>query len=215
MGWICVWDNDSDPRNDLYTDACWGSGNASTYSAYHDAWRVCGTPWETWVAYGMTENMPICPSATRIPWTHTDGTKGSYDIRDGKVNFLSGWLGDIVGTSYIVTAGINRKTCWTTYKKWSEIPPALGTMDKNPSSSLLACDGVWTDQFPDSSQPRYINHADPKDPLRPDYQGLLFGDGHVAPANPYPDGPLPEKAYSGTYRAELAATSTMIFFWEP
>jgi hypothetical protein len=61
---------------------------------------------------------------------------------------------------------------------------------------------------------RVINHRDPNDPLRPDFQNILFGDGHVAPSRPYPEGSLPKRA-RGRYWADFAATNNHPIYWNP
>jgi type II secretory pathway pseudopilin PulG len=220
MGWICVWDNDSDPENDLFTETCWWSGAKNSFIEYWDAWKVCGTPWETWISYGLKESQVMCPSANRVPWTNTSGVKGSYKVSSGKPHFLYGvWggpggMGDVVGTTYTWISGLTHNTHGD-QRKWDELAPAWKTTDRNPSRKILACDAVWTDPAGDPVNDRYINHPVSAAQLRPDYQARLFADGHVDEAPSYPDGPLPV-TNGGAYAPDYVGNNPrMIFFWEP
>ncbi|MBS3763540.1 MAG: prepilin-type N-terminal cleavage/methylation domain-containing protein [Planctomycetes bacterium] len=222
MGWICVWNDHSDPNDDRVYKGCDPDGDA-----YVEAWKVTGTPWNTWLSYGLTPETTMCPSAPRVTWTYTDGTRGSYDVRSGKPQDLSGfWGGDAKGTSYILYGGLTwGASSWCKGKLWyDEIAPAHKANDPRLSQSILASDAVWTDPYPDSSNHRYINHPSTAAQLRPDYQGRLFADGHVDAAPRYPDGPLPEvcRPAGGAYDTNYCpkhygggSPHTMIFFWEP
>jgi prepilin-type N-terminal cleavage/methylation domain-containing protein len=208
MGWIMVWDYDSDPENDKWTGACWGSSSAHAYKQYHHAWKVCGTPWQTWVDLGMTEEFPICPSGSRVGWTDLSKT-------GGKVKFNDTWMGKVVGTSYVWVSGANNKTCWTACRDWDDLPPAHKDTDEELGARVLATDSVWADPisvFPDR---RVINHRDRAMYHRPAFQNILFAAGHVQPAEPYPQEPLPTRATGGSYRADFAATQNHPMFWSP
>ena len=212
MGWSMVWDNDSDPDNNAWTSDLWWSGGSSSYSQYHDAWKVCGTSWQTWLEYGMTEELAMCPEATRIPWTTVEATGGKPNFQ---YNVWSGGMGDVVGTSYPWLSGLANYTN-SSYGNtdWGDIPPAWKTDDKH-SRGLLAADAVWNDPIGRwSGNPRVINHPDPDNPYRPDYQSLLFADGSVGEAVEYPEGNLPERPRWG-YKADYAATDRHGFYWNP
>ena len=212
MGWIMVWDNDSDPTNDNWTDSCWTSGSSGGFTAYQDAWKVCGTSWQTWLEYGMADDLAMCPEATRIPWTTVEATGGKPNYM---YNAWSGGMGDVVGTAYPWISGAANKTCHTSTADWGgDIPPAWRTNDKN-SRGVLAADAVWNDSIERwAGNPRVINHPDPDNPYRPDYQALLFADASVSEAVEYPEGNLPERPSWG-YRADFAAKDTHGFYWNP
>ncbi len=207
MGWIMVWDNDSDPDNDAWTDVMWWSGQQSHYEEYHSAWKVCGTPWETWVEYGMTDTFAICPSGTRVGWTDLSNT-------GGKVKFNNTWMGKVVGTSYVWVSGTAYKTHGD-YRNWGDKPPALMDSDDDLGNRVLACDSVWADPV-GSFAPDYrvINHPDRSNAARPDFQNVLYGAGHVLPAGEYPDGAIP-RTTGGVYTADYGATSNHPIYWNP
>jgi type II secretory pathway pseudopilin PulG len=216
MGWICVWDTNSDPENDRWTTACWGSSNQNNYAAYQDAWKVCGTPYQTWQSYGLTNDLVMCPSARRIAWTHVNGQMGNYDIASGEPFFhANSWMGPNVGTTYITYGGIQNRTCWITANNWQEIAPAHKTTDGNLDKKILASDAVWTDPYPSNTNDRYINHPETSSQMRPDFQARVFADGHVDHAPPYPAGPLPTTNSSGPYTPDFAPKNDMVFYWEP
>ncbi len=226
MGWICVWNNHSDFSNDdgaTYTGCDPENHPASDPGYYETAWKVCGTPWSAWQAYGLTDEVVMCPSARRVAWTEVDGTSGSYSVGSGKPKYHNGaWMGDCIGTGYIVYSGNNHllpnSWCKGRYT-YTDIAPAYKATDLEPDKRIIASDAVWTDPYPSDINDRYINHPKTSAQMVPDYQARVFADGHVDAAPDYPDTPLPLKCNSGyapNYCAKHGVGKhDMVFYWEP
>lgn len=134
-------------------------------------WRQYGTPWQTYVKYGMTEDYWQCPSSL-------DRT-GMLDTSNG----CPPEYGPIYKTNYMWLAGMTPSNCGKSQARWGSAIPAVTMRDPNVADRILAADMVFFSGGAgnewDLPGKRYrINHARAKGTL-PDYQAILYADGRV------------------------------------
>ena len=205
IGWPFIWSADGDPNDDRWVDNSI-SGQLPwdlNLTNYVTAWKVTGTPWETWLDYGMTEKLPICPSAKVMPWRKTTG---SVTFRWSTSH--SYW-GKAVSTTYPYLAGLHKPENGNTAASIGTYPngdimPAWKTNDSNPAPQerILTADAVWVEPcggcLPTPIK-QVINHRS-SSPSIVSTQNRVFSDGHVDSTGSY--GPILPNGnganYSGT-----------------
>jgi prepilin-type N-terminal cleavage/methylation domain-containing protein len=153
-------------------------------------WTTYGTPWQTFLQFGMVPNNFTCPSAER-----------SIEFLDTSTGTPAMW-GPIVWTDYIYVGGLTTRNYGSSLAHWGSAIPAVRANDRELSQRILAADMVFYTGGPgfswDVAQLRYrINHRRASDPTRPAFQNILYGDGHVEGKGPdyYPE-VLTTKNYS-------------------
>ena len=92
--------------------------------------------------------------------------------------------GSMVWTSYAYVGGLTATNYGRSVARWGRAVPAVKVQDRDLSGKVLAADTVFYTGGPlylwDAVQPTYlINHRKWKDPTRPAFQNILYGDGHV------------------------------------
>lgn len=142
-----------------------------------DAWQTGGTTWKQWQAQGVNNALRRCPSSQRPlnQWTAADDAQ---------------WGGTIT-THYQLVSGLQTNNVAPSTANWNNVPPAVDTGDDRPASRMLAADltfhggsatwPIWGNHW--------VNHPS-ANPLQPDFQNLLFGDGHL-------EGQLARRYYPG------------------
>jgi prepilin-type N-terminal cleavage/methylation domain-containing protein len=148
-------------------------------------WRSQGTSMDTFREHGLVEQSWDCPTNEHEPWwtspTHHGGARLVMDY-----TYVAG-LRAIPGT-WDSKAGPGHAT--GVEYAWGDDdglpPPAVSLDDERPFFRVIASDWVRIDWSGYA-----IGHPDREDAALPDYQNLLFGDGHMATKGPdyYPDPP--------------------------
>jgi len=143
-------------------------------------WRYTGTPWTTWVEYGMSLKLADCPSNVTENlgniWQDS-GNGWQYVDKDGSFGGASN-----ISTDYVYVAGYTRSGELPVGNRahWDELPPANRVSDDtDPSHSLLACDIVQPSSggtLSNHPQQGEDNSSGP-DGATPDSQALLTADG--------------------------------------
>ena len=185
---ICINDatsNTTDGEYDCYTGTNTPDGRD---------WKFWGTPWEILAKYGLTEDICICQSNKWYGFWIGDGSHWTNDGKlwtgSGKHKRLAfcapdlaypggGW-NRMVFQTYTFVAGMTSEDKTSNFDK---LKP-YNRLSKSPSTCLIAADSVFVDtrqgQIQRESLICNINHASAKDRTKPDYQNMVFGDGHVA-----------------------------------
>jgi len=141
---------------------------------------------------GLNRSMYVCPSSTSPVACYT------YD---------TAWRNCVWG-HYMYVGGLTEQTVAHDFggmpvANWRNKIPAVRQNDSNLAQRVLAADEVFIANSLDpvfivvGSRPARINHPRSNDPKRPDFQNILFGDGHVEGMGReyYPD-PLGTSNYS-------------------
>lgn len=146
--------------------------------------------------YGLTEEMAICPT-----------NYNKMRVVSGRSRGWGTWtnIGYYLFTGIQTHKGVPGQYHLTSHK-YSEVVPAIKITDRAPDSRGIASDYVLFHRFNGS---RKSNHGWQSN-LIPAWQGVLFGDGHVAPV--YYHRPLSKS----TGDASLWCTTRRKFavFWE-
>ena len=139
------------------------------------AWKKYGTPWVTFVAYGVTPELVTCPSHYYFDW----GSGAVPSIQFSHQNIGAPW-GAVVHITYSYVAGINLLS-YAVNNNTTIYHPAGGTKDKSSEDRVIAADLVFFGGGPSYPWGDYyqINHLDPQR-VRPSRQNLVMGDGHMA-----------------------------------
>lgn len=135
-------------------------------------WQNYGTPWQTWTKYLVTDRVFNCPSAD-----------GGVKYLDVSVGCPPEW-GSIVWTDYVYLGGLTSTNCGKSIPKWGTAVPAVTERDPQLGERYLAADLVFFSggpgfQWNEANKPYRINHARAASGKMPDYQNILYGDGHV------------------------------------
>jgi prepilin-type N-terminal cleavage/methylation domain-containing protein len=135
-------------------------------------WTAYGTPWQTFLQFGVNEKNFNCPSAVLGP-----------EYLDNSTNTPPAW-GSIVWTDYIYLAGMTTRNHGWSVAHWGTAVPAIKAGDRSAATRLIAADMVFFTGGPgyvwDLVQLRYrINHRRLGDSTRPAFQNILYADGHV------------------------------------
>ena len=135
-------------------------------------WTVYGTPWQVFLQFGMSDKNFTCPSAER-----------AIEYLDTSTGASSAW-GPMVWTDYIYVAGLTTRNYGSSVAHWGSAVPAIKAGDRSAAQRVIAADMVFFTGGPgytwDLVQLRYrINHRRLGDPIRPAFQNILYGDGHV------------------------------------
>lgn len=145
-------------------------------------WQAYGTSFPCYKSYGMLDRSWFCPSSDPIRFLDP-------------ANGIPPEWGVCVWTDYMYVGGMRLATKTTPSNlgnstgNWgvagTAIPAVLNT-DYHLNDKVLAADTVFYSGGPgykwDTVGRRYIiNHPNNGDPRRPDYQNILYGDGHVEP----------------------------------
>jgi len=159
--------------------------NINNDDAEADAWLTWGTTWKQWQAQGINAGLRRCPSSKRPlnQWTAADDPN---------------WGGTIT-THYQLVSGLETNNMLGSTANWGNVPPVVTYADDRPATRMLAADLTFYGS--DANWPawgsNWINHPR-ANPMQPDYQNLLFGDGHLegqVASRYYPNG-LTDSNYS-------------------
>lgn len=142
-------------------------------------WQAYGTSYPCFRSYGMEAESWHCPSADPIRF---------LDPADG----IPAEWGVCVWTSYMYVGGLRLLPTSNLGKStghWAQAGTAIPAQRSNENElvdKILAADTVFWSGGPgnkwDTVQRRYlINHPSNTQPFLPDFQNILYGDGHVEP----------------------------------
>jgi prepilin-type N-terminal cleavage/methylation domain-containing protein len=136
-------------------------------------WRTHGTSWDTFEAYGTAVEMMECPTSVPEPWWTSPGHHGGGRLVTDYV--YVGGLRAKPGTTQSADGPGEAPSATFAWGMSESIPaPAAAATDANLGDRVLLVDWVrfhW--------EAWGINHPDADDPERPDYQNILYADGHV------------------------------------
>lgn len=138
------------------------------------AWLTFGTPWTTFLDYGVVDKMAMCPSA--LGWTPGDTVPYSpvFDRR-----YINAQWGAIVLMTYAYVAGVH-KISYPVNNASRIYHPAVGFKDASSEDRVIIADLVWYGGGPTYAwgSTYYINHFSFAS-IRPDRQSLAMADGHI------------------------------------
>lgn len=159
-------------------------------------WRVYGTSWQEWQASGLTLESISCPSSTRVAVAQD-------------LSLTNPEWGSVVWSTYMYVGGLDSTIMENSpyqkdpYQKfsthhWGTAIPALTSFDTVLSDRVLAADmifysggigtvgsigwdrtGRWVINH--QAQEQVYDQAGQQWCSMPDFQNILYGDGHVAP----------------------------------
>ena len=217
MSWPMLWTGDDTEQSDSrYVSASvpdWGP-SPSWPTSYRTAWKVRGTPWAMWEDYGLTRQLPICPSAERLPWKSIAQAEGQVQFD----NVFTSYFGQSVQTSYPLFTGIE-KARYNFQDLQGEIRPATTLDDPGVlANRIITADAVWWEPAPSSwssgtnNHQEVINHTAAGDTGRVEFQNRAFADGHVSSVGAYPDA-LNQYLSSNEYSFK-GTGSPHLYWWE-
>lgn len=152
-------------------------------------WRYTGTPWTTWVDYGMSLKLADCPSNATDQlgkiWANS-GSGWQYRDKDGSFGAASN-----ITTDYVYVGGYAKtgELAVGGRAHWDQLPPADNVSEDGLSRKLLACDivqpGRWgsLNNHPQRGEDNYASLGR----STPDSQALLTADGstHIKDSSYY------------------------------
>jgi hypothetical protein len=175
-------DTDSDPHDDRdgpfnkHARLLWYPVRKGYPKSVWYRWKRGGTPWSTFLDFGLTDQGGLCPSADlSIGNPRWDAEKNTYV--DKYYNQTSSW-GHRVQTCYMYMGSIQRTLGPLNSSWWGDAAPAQTSEDTDLHDRVLAADEVLV-QWDHTS---YINHRSQKWFESPSFQNVLHGDGHVVAA---------------------------------
>lgn len=128
-------------------------------------WMEWGTTWKQWQAMGITRDLRRCPSA-----------------RERISEWWDPEWGSVVTTHYQLLTGLHGDNVWPSDPNWGNLRPIARLTDESPASRVLAADQVFDGDPAGSGYPmaeyNWVNHRT-ANRLRPAYQGIVYGDGHL------------------------------------
>jgi prepilin-type N-terminal cleavage/methylation domain-containing protein len=154
-------------------------------------WQAYGTSYPCFRSYGMVDQSWYCPSSDPIRFLDP-------------ANGIPPEWGVCVWTDYMYVGGMHLATpalatnVGQSVANWGvakTATPAVQSTETHQDDKILAADTVFysggTGYKWDTVGRRYIiNHPNSHDPHRPDFQNILYADGHVEPKT-IADYPLP------------------------
>ena len=156
-----------------------------------DTWKLNGVSLEVWFQYGVQRGtLPDIPPVGQFNEVQPEGVSASNLVCPSSASIVYMWnpgdfnWGDIVWTHYMYVGGIRPdRLIRPAYGNWGTMVPAVRQHDKDLARRVLAADEVWFSGgpgYPWDWGDRYrINHPRRDDGRRPEWQNILFGDGHV------------------------------------
>jgi len=173
-----------------------------------EAWRAFGTSWDTFLEHGLAPGHWRCPASPREPDFNTNkqavgmdymfvGHLGMYSPFDNGREVAGGcWNAGADNYGYL----------WLLD---DAVPPAASHYaDEAPAETVLAADRIR--RYKKAAGKTEWNH-DGQDPALPGWQGIVWGDGHVAPR---PDGYHKYLPDPGTYSIYAGGAATYTW-WCP
>ena len=139
-------------------------------------WKAYGNSWTAYTMAGTIDQTWACPSSDPVRFL------------DPSMGCPPEW-GSCVWTDYMYVGGLTTSNVGKSVARWVQAGTAIPAVRYNENDlvdKILAADAVFYSGGPgtkwDSVQRRYlINHPSSIDPKRPDFQNILYGDGHVEP----------------------------------
>lgn len=137
-------------------------------------WQAYGTSFPCFTTYGMQNESWHCPSANPIRFLDpANGCPPEWGV--------------CVWTDYMYVGGLTTSNVGKSTAHWTTAgtaTPAVRNNENNLVQKILAADIVFYTGGPgnkwDTVQLRYIiNHSQRTEVYRPDFQNILYGDGHV------------------------------------
>ena len=158
-----------------------------------DYWKHYGVNLEEFIRYGVERgNLPLPPpTGQQVAYDPTGISNSSVVCPSSTSEVYLTTAGDnLWGTNvwghYMYVGGISKEYFdkpplsapgrWDAQINWGSKIPAVRQGDPGLGRRVLAADEVfkWT-----PVDPLRTNHRDAKDPTRPAWQNILYGDGHV------------------------------------
>ncbi|NQZ67505.1 MAG: type II secretion system protein [Lentisphaeria bacterium] len=178
-------------------------------------WDVGGTSWETWQEYGLVAKSTEC-TQPGIPWNGLTGT--AYG---GVETVFGSGINAFYEQQYMYMAGytayFNNDDTDGAHTNYSENPPANKATDNRLSNRVLGADvigwygpgGAYAGSH-DTTNPFGYGWVAMPAGVAPDYQNVLYADGHVTPnVNEYRDSLDFNTNWSAAW-----ATTGMRWWWE-
>ncbi len=143
---------------------CYGLSNDADRDADDPQSWSDGTPWKDFLDTGLDPNMALCPSNEFTPWT-----------------WYNQWWWHARRIGYFYVGGLGDGPVRNSTLNWRDVPPAISASEDHLGEHVLASDTVYWGGGTHLAHGdgREINHPSPEDPRHPDFQNILFGDGHV------------------------------------
>jgi len=221
VGWPMVWRGDlledssmpahmgKDVFNEGRDGPLWASNGGDVPDSYIDAWKYTGTPVAELRNYGLEDGLPICPSATLIPWTTVDDKGGKAYM---KWPAGHGYFGGAYATTYPFFGGYHKTRTWATNADNvnNDILPTwtIEDTDPGPDQRILMTDAVWNEPGTSVAGP-FVNHPQGERRGVVDVQHRVFGDGHVDAESDYPADTI-----SSLIQVNYNGTGNHPFWWE-
>ena len=157
-------------------------------------WKTHGTPWETWLSYGMNDKTAVCPI-----WRGSGSAPSASYHYDDPAAPAPRRIGDQTGTP---TDGLLQtqwgRQVWIGYQwiggtntlngqhgsntfAWNSRSPASKLTDAG-SSNVLASDLLWMNTAWNTNPPnnfRAVAHPTASNPAQAQSMSITFGDTHV------------------------------------
>lgn len=126
---------------------------------------------ETYAPSSIGSSSFVCPSSTSDIILTTPGDNLWGNALWGHYMYVGG-----ISKEYFDAPPSSNRGAWDAQINWGSRAPAVRQNDRGLARRVLAADEVfrWT-----MNDPVRTNHRDPRDPNRPAWQSILFGDGHV------------------------------------
>jgi len=203
-------DDQMDPTNDMPFDPNWWYPTSLTVRS---AYRLGGTPWEEWQAYGLTLPLCACPSAQEILRNGDDGkTVRIYDentvypLPDNTTSY-STWHRK-VATAYMYLGWVQRARC-NSGDNWGEQVPAQRMRDSQLHRRILAADTVCASPSGAWGTWSLVNHPSPVNRDAPAVQNIVYADQHIKMMK-MEDYPLP---WNPNYKSAVHCSGPPYFYW--
>jgi prepilin-type N-terminal cleavage/methylation domain-containing protein len=145
-------------------------------------WQAYGTSYSCFTSYGMTDGVWQCPSNDRV--RYLDPSNG----------LAPEWGPAVVWTGYMYVGGLVyipgvKSNIGSSTANWineEAAVPAVRSNQNDQVDKILAADIVFYSggagyKWDTIGRRYFINHPNSGNPFRPDFQNILYGDGHVEP----------------------------------
>ncbi len=175
-------------------------------------WQTYGTPWKQFALLGVTEATFSCPSSNSALRyvTSAQGLPAEWSTAPTK---------GIVWTNYVYVAGMTSNNRGRSTPRWGKAAPAVKNRDPKQATLVLAADLVFYSGGEgmdwDKTRRYYINHERPGVQGLPDFQNILYADGHVEGKGRSYYGDKPLNTTDNFSLQHAPAPAGGFFYWGP
>jgi competence protein ComGC len=171
-------------------------------------WQTYGSPFKQFELVGATEATWTCPSSNSPPRTVATAQ-----------GLPAEWGPKIFWTNYIYVAGMTSNNRGRSTPRWGRAAPAVKNRDPKQATLLLAADLVFYSGGEgmdwDKTRRYYINHQRYDMPGLPDFQNILYADGHVEGQGRSYYGDKPLNTTDNFSLQHSPAPAGGFFYWGP